>query len=280
MTCPWVQAPAATAEKETLGQPAALSAFPTDLPDPGAPLTHAFGKATAGPTPPRAGVRDSAEGKEEAPPRRCELNSEPPCLHSRSLVCLFAGGTRFIFFRCISGAEHHPYPACLVRRRGRRRRWAGGCPACSGILTWRTEPAARSARRSPRPRRGTAPPAWTPWPVSAGLARSRGTPGGGGGLCGFGLRGPDAGPRRGRRRGRAAARARGRDEATAAPGVGPVTLSTPPGARGMPGAAAERLTGTGAITAGSSGRETGGRRWPGGAGWWGRSVEVFDGDRT
>lgn len=60
--------------------------------------------------------------------------------------------------------------------------------------------------------------------------------------------------------------------AAAAPDAGPVTLSAALGARGMPGAAAGRLTGTGAITAGSSVREEdgGGRRGRDGDRSWGQ----------
>lgn len=49
-----------------------------------------------------------------------------------------------------------------------RRRWAGGWPACFALSTWRAGPAARSAGRSPGPRRGTAPPGWISCPVKDG----------------------------------------------------------------------------------------------------------------
>ncbi|XP_062464414.1 NADH dehydrogenase [ubiquinone] 1 alpha subcomplex assembly factor 4 isoform X2 [Pezoporus occidentalis] len=50
----------------------------------------------------------------------------------------------------------------------RRRRWADAWPACFALSTWRAGPAARSAGRSPGPRRGTPPPGGTRCPVKDG----------------------------------------------------------------------------------------------------------------
>lgn len=107
------------------------------------------------------------------------------------------------------------------RGRRRRRRWAAGWPACFGLSTWRTGPAARSARRSPRPRRGTPPLGWTSWPVGAGLSIPRGDAGG---ADGGGAGAASVGPARGRARG-GGKRVRGpRGRGVPRRPAGPVTL--------------------------------------------------------